>query len=136
LLWLDEAEQLDAMTFVRLRAIVEAELMHAPLFSVVLAGQPALQQRLFAPELLALSRRLGTRRVLSGLRRDELVPFVEHRFGESGAGRVPLSIHDELFERTRGAPGLLDHVLARVLTRLTGAIDAEAIRIALDEAGL
>jgi type II secretory pathway predicted ATPase ExeA len=74
--------------------------------------------QLEAPELFPLKRRLVVRVALDGLRRDELDAFLAHRFGDA-ARRVPPSLKDELFERTRGAPALVDRVVAYALARPT-----------------
>ena len=136
LLWMDEAEQVDTATLEQLRTLVEADPA-APSFSVVLAGQPALQSRLDAPRLGALARRITLRCRLSGLRRDELDAFVAHRFGADGAARIPRSVHDDLFERTSAVPALLDGVVRRLLALShQGVIDDDEVRAILDSAGL
>ena len=135
LLWLDEAEQLDAAMLETLRTLVEADPV-APSFSVVISGHPALQSRLEAPRLCALARRISPRCTLAGLRRNELEAFLEHRFGD-GAGRLQPSIHDELFERTAATPGVLDRVVHHLFDRHhQGVIDDDEVRAALDADGL
>jgi type II secretory pathway predicted ATPase ExeA len=75
------------------------------------------------------------RAVLDGLRRDELAPFLAHRFGDA-ARRVPVSLHDELFERTRGAPALVDRIIGHALGRTTKTLGDTELREALDAASL
>jgi len=131
-LWLDDAEQIPTPTLAELRTLVETEPT-APLCSVVLAGTPALSSRLESPKLFALARRITSRCTLAGLRRHELDPFLLHRFGAERAAELPISTRDELFERTRALPALLDRVM-RHLPR--GAVDEDHVRAELDRAGL
>jgi MSHA biogenesis protein MshM len=136
LLWVDDAEQVDIATLEQLRTLVEADPL-SPSFSVVLAGQPALQSRIEAPRLWALWRRIRLHCRLTGLRRDELEPFFIHRFGAAAAARLPLSVMDDLFERTSAIPALLDTIVRRVLALSNqGVINDDEIRTILDNAGL
>jgi type II secretory pathway predicted ATPase ExeA len=134
-LWIDEADHMPAATLTELRSLVEADPAPTPLLSLVLSGLPELRAQLEAPELFPLKRRLVVRAVLEGLRRDELAPFLAHRFGDA-ARRVPASLHDELFERTRGAPALVDRIIAHALSRTPKPLDDADLREALDAAGL
>jgi type II secretory pathway predicted ATPase ExeA len=132
-LWIDEADRVPMATLTELRSLVEFDPAPAPLLSLILSGPPELRSALEAPELFPLKRRLTVRAILDGLRRDELDSFLLHRFGD-GARRVPASLKDELFERTRGAPALVDRVVARALTRTTKTLGDSDLRGALDAA--
>jgi hypothetical protein len=52
------------------------------------------------------------------------------------AQREPASLGDELFERTRGAPALVDRVIAHALTRTPKTLGDGELCEALDAAGL
>jgi type II secretory pathway predicted ATPase ExeA len=135
-LWLDDADQIPSTTLAELRTLVEAVPAAAPLATVVLAGSLALLSRLEDPALFALKRRIALCCTLAGLRRGELDPFLEHRFGAAHR-RVGASIRDELFERTGAAPAVLDRLVGQILARQPqGAIDDDEVRAALDSAGL
>jgi type II secretory pathway predicted ATPase ExeA len=134
-LWIDEADRIPMATLTELRSLVEFDPAPAPLLSLVLSGPPELRTVLEAPELFPLKRRLVVRAILEGLRRDELDAFLVHRFGDA-ARRVPVSLKDELFERTRGAPALVDRVVAHALTRTTKTLGDGELREALDAAGI
>src|SRR5512144_51945 len=124
-LWIDEADHLPVATLTELRSIIEFDPAPQPLLSLILSGPPELKTQLEAPELFPLKRRLVVRVALDGLRRDELDAFLAHRFGDA-ARRVPPSLKDELFERTRGAPALVDRVVAYALARTAKTLgDAE-----------
>jgi len=134
-LWIDEADHLPVATLTELRSLIEFDPAPQPLLSLVLSGPPELKTQLEAPELFPLKRRLVVRVALDGLRRDELDAFLTHRFGDA-AGRVPPSLKDELFERTRGAPALVDRVVAYALARTTKTLGDAELREALDVIGL
>lgn len=135
LVWIDEADRLPRDTLTELRSLVEFDPEPAPLTSLVLSGPPELRAILDAPEMFPLKRRVSLRVILEGLRRDELDPFLVHRFGD-GARRVPVALKDELFERTRGAPALVDRVVGHALGRTQRVLGDADLREALDGAGL
>jgi MSHA biogenesis protein MshM len=136
LLWIDEADQVETRTLQELRMLAESHLKPAPLFSLVLSGLPQLSSRLDDPVLFPLKRRISLRLVLTGICRDELVPFLKHRFGTRDAARVPQEIQDEIFERTKATPALIEQIVHQALTRNTGIINQENIHAILDIAGL
>lgn len=131
----DEADRLTADTLQEFRVIAECELRPEPLFSVVLSGLPSLVELLDAPIAFPLKRRIAVRCSLGGLRRDELVPFLEHRLGAE-ARRVPPAAHDELFERSQAAPGLIDRILRTALAHGPGRLSTDDVHAALDQAGV
>jgi type II secretory pathway predicted ATPase ExeA len=131
----DEADRLTADTLQEFRMIAECELQSEPLFSVVLSGLPSVSELLDTPIAFPLKRRIGVRCSLGGLRRDELVPFLEHRFG-GDMRRVPPAAHDELFERTQAAPGLVDRILRSALAHTPGRLSPDHVHAALDQAGV
>lgn len=133
--WIDEADRMPLSTLAELRSFVEFDPEPAPLLSLVLSGPPELRSTLDAPQMFPLKRRVSLRLVLEGLRRDELEPFLIHRFGD-GARRVPASLKDELFERTRGAPALVDRIVGHALGRTAKVLGDPDLREALDAAGL
>ena len=134
-LWIDEADHMPMATLTELRSLIEPDPAPQPLLSLILSGPPELKSALEAPQLFALKRRLLVRAVLDGLRRDELPPFLVHRFGDA-ARRVPVALHDELFERTRGAPALVDRIVGHALVRTTKTLGDGELREALDAASL
>jgi type II secretory pathway predicted ATPase ExeA len=134
-LWIDEADHLPVATLTELRSLIEFDPAPQPLLSLILSGPPELKTQLEAPELFPLKRRLVVRVALDGLRRDELDAFLAHRFGDA-ARRVPQSLKDELFERTRGAPALVDRVVAYALARTAKTLGDAELREALDVTGL
>lgn len=136
LLCIDEADQMQLPTLQEIRMLLEPDLGTEPLATIILSGLPAVVQNLQAPSLFPLKRRFTTRCALSGLRRDELDPFLDHRFGAAEAQRLPSSVRDELFERTQATPALIDAVISRLLAQKSGPLSPEDVRAALDAQGL
>ncbi len=136
LLWIDEAHEVDPATLQEVRMVAEAGLGAEQILSVVLSGLPALVAHLDAPKLFPLKRRIALRCRLDGLRRDELDPFIEHRFGHTDTGRIPDTLRDELFERTQAAPALIDSVLRQAFSTRKGNLDSDDIRAILDRQAL
>ena len=136
LLWVDEAHEVDAATLQEVRMVAEADLGAEQILSVVLSGLPSLIAHLDAPQLFPLKRRIALHLRLEGLRREELDPFLEHRFGSSQVQRVPDAVRDELFERTQAAPALIDSLVRQALATTAGKLDPEAIRAILDKQAL
>ena len=135
--WIDEAAAVPADTMSELRTLAEFNHEVPQIFSIVLSGPPELKSLLDLPALFPLKRRISVRCPLSGLRQDELEPFLVHRFGAGDARRVPVGLRDELFERTQGVPALVDRVVRAALERTgKGAVGDESLREALDVSGL
>ena len=136
LLWVDGAHEVEPATLQEVRMVAEADLGAEQILSVVLSGLPSLLGRLDTPELFPLKRRIALRCRLDGLRRDELDPFLVHRFGSADAHRVPDPVRDDLFERTQAAPAVIDSILRQAFTTTKGNLDADAIRAILDKHAL
>jgi type II secretory pathway predicted ATPase ExeA len=135
--WIDEAAGIPENTLGELRLLAEFNHEVPQVFSIVLSGPPELRTTLDQPSLFPLKRRVTVRCTLEGLRRDELDPFLLHRFSSAEARRIPLGLRDELFERTRAVPALLDRVVRSALDRAgKGAVTDESLKEALDVAGL
>jgi type II secretory pathway predicted ATPase ExeA len=134
--WIDEAADLPTTTLSELRTMAEFRCDLAPVFSVVLAGPPELRLVLDAPALFPLKRRITVLPVLDGLRRDELDPFLTHRFGGE-AKRIDIAARDELFERVHGVPALVDRVVRHALGHIDRAtVDDDSLREAFDACAL
>lgn len=135
--WIDEAGSMPIDTLGELRSLAEFSHEVPQIFSVVLSGTPELKTLLDASALFPLKRRISVRIALDGLRRDELDPFLVHRFGSEDSRRLPASLRDELFERARGVPALLDSVARHALARAgDGTVGDEHLREALDASSL
>jgi len=130
-IFVDEADRVSARALYEFRVLSECERPGQQSFSVVLSGLPQLRDIINSPDLFPLRRRLAVRATLCGLTRDELLPFLHHRFG-TDADRVPVESHDALFERTRAIPGVIDQVVRHALRARPGELYVDDIDASLD----
>lgn len=129
--FVDEADRVEARALHELRVLAECHRPGQQLFSVVLSGLPGLCESLSSSALFPLKRRLSMRAALHGLTRDELRPFLRHRFA-TDADRVPEESHDALFERTRAIPGVIDKVVRHALRAREGELYVDDVDASLD----
>lgn len=132
LLWVDEAQLLPDETFSEIRTLAEADLGGTLPLAFLLAGLPLLRERLQAPVLFPLWRRLLHRIEITGLRQSEAHPFAIHHIGEARTARIDAGALDAIFERSRGLPGLFAAYLD-IVGRDTpeGSISREAAEAAI-----
>jgi len=133
-LLLDEAQRLSTDAIEELRLLAESELDRGPLFTVVLAGPPEVKERLEAPELFALKRRLSVKVELTGLRADECRPFLARRLEARSLERLSPEALALLFERGRGVPALIERYAEVALEHANdgATIDKDTAAEALD----
>jgi type II secretory pathway predicted ATPase ExeA len=133
LLWLDEAQDLPQETLAELRALVESDLDGTRRVQVLLVGLPRLRAELQAHQYLW--RRIVVREEITGLVFDELQDFLDHHFDGAQSKRLCPQGMTALFERAKGAPGLLLPMYRAVLGRTgagKGKIEPEHVEDALD----
>jgi len=104
LLWIDEAQLIHEDTLHELRLLSEADLTGPPLFCVILCALPTLKERLLAPDLFPLYRRISTRVRLRGLRHEEIAPFINHVIGKNSGRRFTPEALTVIFEQARSIP--------------------------------
>ncbi|MEK7992911.1 MAG: AAA family ATPase [Planctomycetota bacterium] len=107
LFWIDEAQLIGDDTLHEIRLLAEADLDGPPLFSVLLSALPELKDRLLAPHLFPLWRRIRPKVSLTGLRREELALFLAHSLGKEIPARFEDAALSALFEQARGLPALV-----------------------------
>lgn len=115
LFWIDEAQLIRDDTLHEIRLLSEADLEGPPLFSVVLSSLPALKDRLLAPDLFPLWRRISPRVSLTGLLREEMPDFLIHVFSKQHAARFSQDALSVIFEQARGIPALVESFTAECL---------------------
>lgn len=130
--WIDEAHRLSPDTLAEINSLAEFDPDAPQVFSVVFSGPAELLSVFDDRRLSALKRRVTVRCSLAGLRRDELDLFLIHRFGSLGEDRLVRDARDELFERTQGAPAIIDAVVRAALERTAGSVTEEILREVLD----
>jgi general secretion pathway protein A len=133
-LLVDEAQRLSSETIDELRLLAESELDRGPLFAVVLAGSPDLRERLEAPDLAGLRRRISLKLELTGLTSEECRPFLAKRLGAPAADRLDPEALSLLFERGRGIPALVERYAVVALRHAKNGdkIDKTALADAID----
>jgi len=107
LFWIDEAQLIRDDTLHELRLLSEADLEGPPLFSVILSALPQLKERLLAPDLFPLWRRIATRIRLRGIQFEEMAPYVNHVLGKGAAEAFSSDALSVIFELARGIPALV-----------------------------
>jgi general secretion pathway protein A len=118
---LDEAHCLPSSSLDELRLLSNYDFDRAPPFTLILAGQPPLRERLAEPALASLAQRIPIRSSLAPLSDRETTDYVERRMRAAGAAKSPFRppALDKLFEHSRGVPRLIN-------TYATGALLAAA----------
>lgn len=117
LLWLDEAHELPEETLSEVRALVESDLDGERRVRALFAGMPRLRAELQSHT--HLWRRIVVREEITGLVLDELPGFLDHHFAaDKNAGRRLCEQGlSALFERAKGAPGLILPMYRAILSR-------------------
>ena len=134
LFFIDEAQLIRDDTLHEIRLLAEADLDGPPLFSVVLSALPELKEQLLAPQLFPLWRRIRPKITLTGLRRGELEPFLDHSVGQDTVGRFESHALDAIFEQGRGTPALLaDYAKGCLNAHSEGTITQEQVAEVLDQ---
>lgn len=130
LLFIDEAHLLAADALQEIRLLAESEIDSPPLFTVLFSGLPELREKLEAPALFPLKRRLLLRLELRGLKSDEVEGFLLNRLGEA-ARKLPAEALPSIFERARGVPALLE-ALAKACLEAAGDKDGLSPEILME----
>jgi hypothetical protein len=111
LLIVDEAQNLSLRVLEEIRLLSGVETTKEKVLRIILAGQPELNEKLDAPELLQLAQRIRLRFHLSTLSSPEMRAYIEHRLEVAGAGDRQIFAEDtfpELYRYTGGVPRLVN----------------------------
>ena len=133
LVWLDEAHQLPEETLAEARALAESDLDASRQIQILLVGLPKLRSALQAQP--PLWRRIAVREELTGLRFEELTPFLDHHFSPEHRERLCDQGLTALFERAKGLPGLLLPMARALFVRaanIEGPIDPSVVEDTLE----
>jgi type II secretory pathway predicted ATPase ExeA len=130
----DEAHLLDDATLEELRLMTNADYDQQSPLTLILLGQPALRQRLKAPNFEAFRQRLRYRYCLEGLDQDEASRYIQLRL--TAAELSPeLFASDALhlvFQITEGVPRRINNLCSLLLlkakTRKRATIDAAFVK--------
>ena len=111
LLIVDEAQNLSLRVLEEIRLLSGVETTKEKVLRIILAGQPELNDKLDAPELIQLAQRIRLRFHLSTLAAPEMRAYIEHRLEVAGAGDRQIFAEDtfaELYRYTGGVPRLVN----------------------------
>jgi hypothetical protein len=103
----DEAQNLEPEVLETLRLLSNFETSKAKLMHIILAGQPALAQKLSTPGLAQLRQRISIVQGLAPLPAWEVKNYVEHRLRIAGYRGSPIfasDVYDSIATATEGIP--------------------------------
>ncbi len=111
LLIVDEAQNLSPRVLEEIRLLSGVETTKEKVLRIILAGQPELNAKLDAPELVQLTQRVRLRFHLTALSQTETRGYVQHRLEVAGAGDRQIFAEEtfpEIFRFTGGVPRLVN----------------------------
>src|ERR1700757_1120587 len=111
LLIVDEAQNLSMRVLEEIRLLSGVETTKEKVLRIILAGQPELNEKLDAPELVQLTQRIRLRFHLSTLTQPEMRAYIQHRLEVAGGGDRQIFAEDtfaEIYRYTGGVPRLIN----------------------------
>jgi type II secretory pathway predicted ATPase ExeA len=111
LLIVDEAQNLSLRVLEEVRLLSGVETTKDKVLRIIFCGQPELNEKLDAPELVQLAQRIRLRFHLGALSLDEMRAYIQHRLEVAGsADREIFSAETfaEIFRYTGGVPRLVN----------------------------
>ncbi len=137
---IDEAQNLSHRVLEEVRMLSGVETTKEKVLRIILAGQPELNEKLNAPELVQLTQRVRLRFHLTQLSRPETRNYIEHRLEVAGCqgrqifedGTFPL-----IFQYTGGVPRLVntlcDTSMMSAYGRDSSVVTVEDVEAAIKE---
>ncbi len=111
LLVVDEAQNLSQRVLEEVRLLSGVETTKEKVLRIILAGQPELNAKLDAPELVQLNQRVRLRFHLTALSSEETAEYIRHRLEVAGASAREIFAPDtfgEIYRYTGGVPRLIN----------------------------
>ena len=111
LLVVDEAQNLSQRVLEEVRLLSGVETTKEKVLRIILAGQPELNAKLDAPELVQLNQRVRLRFHLSALSADETAEYIRHRLAIAGGADRQIFAPDtfaEIHRYSGGVPRLIN----------------------------
>jgi general secretion pathway protein A len=123
-----------------IRLLSGVETTKEKVLRIILAGQPELNEKLDAPELIQLTQRIRLRFHLSTLSAQEMHAYIQHRLEVAGASDRQIFAEDcfpEIFRYSGGVPRLVntlcDTAMMAAFTANHDTVAREDIAQALEE---
>ncbi|HJS91976.1 MAG TPA: AAA family ATPase [Steroidobacteraceae bacterium] len=140
LLIVDEAQNLSLRVLEEIRLLSGVETTKEKVLRIILAGQPELNAKLDAPELVQLTQRVRLRFHLTALSQAETRGYIQHRLEVAGAADRQIFAEDSfpvIFRFTGGVPRLIntlcDTAMMAAYTADRGVVTAQDIESAVGE---
>ncbi|MDB6089495.1 MAG: hypothetical protein JWN85_2279 [Gammaproteobacteria bacterium] len=140
LLIVDEAQNLSMRVLEEIRLLSGVETTKEKVLRIILAGQPELNEKLDAPELVQLTQRIRLRFHLATLSQPEMRAYIQHRLEVAGAADRQIFGEDtfpDIFRYTGGVPRLVntlcDTAMMAAYTSDRDTVTSEDIRGAVEE---
>jgi general secretion pathway protein A len=133
LLIVDEAQNLSLKVLEEIRMLSGVETTKEKVLRIILAGQPELNHKLDAPELVQLAQRVRLRFHLGTLSAAEMRAYIHHRLEVAGAGDRQVFAEDtyaEIYRYTGGVPRLVNTLCD---TAMLAAYGQERDHVLLDD---
>jgi len=133
LLIVDEAQNLSMRVLEEIRLLSGVETTKEKVLRIILAGQPELNEKLDAPELVQLTQRIRLRFHLSTLSQTEVRAYIQHRLEVAGAGDREIFEEDtfpEIFRFAGGVPRLINTLCD---TSMMSAFASDRDRVSLTD---
>ena len=111
LLIVDEAQNLSMRVLEEIRLLSGVETTKEKVLRIILAGQPELNEKLDAPELIQLTQRIRLRFHLTTLSAPEMRAYIQHRLEVAGGGDRQIfaeEAYPDIFRYTGGVPRLVN----------------------------
>jgi general secretion pathway protein A len=111
LLIVDEAQNLSLRVLEEVRLLSGVETTKDKVLRIIFCGQPELNDKLDAPELLQLAQRIRLRFHLGALSLDEMRAYIQHRLEVAGSADREIFAAEtfaEIFRYTGGVPRLVN----------------------------
>jgi MSHA biogenesis protein MshM len=122
-LCMDETQAMPLATLETVRLLTNLETEKRKLLQVVLFGQPELDRRLATESIRQLRQRITFQYDLTGLDREEIGAYVEHRLAIAGHAGAPLFDRGalrSLHRASRGVPRLVNILAHKALLLVYG----------------
>jgi len=140
LLIVDEAQNLSMRVLEEIRLLSGVETTKEKVLRIILAGQPELNEKLDAPELVQLTQRIRLRFHLTTLTESEMRAYIQHRLEVAGGGDRQIFAENtfaEIFRYTGGVPRLIntlcDTGMMAAYTANRDSVTLEDIKGAVEE---
>src|SRR5215831_1042635 len=111
LLIVDEAQNLSNKVLEEIRLLSGVETTKDKVLRIILVGQPELNDKLNAPELIQLAQRIRLRFHLTPLSRADMQAYIEHRLevaGSHGREVFDINTYPLIFRYSGGVPRLIN----------------------------